>query len=332
MATQGVLLINVGTPDEPTIPSVRKYLREFLLDPDVIDAPYLIRHILVKGIILRFRPKKIAPRYQSIWMTEGSPLRVYTKKISDALGEKLENIPCEVGMRYGNPSIKDALERLKIKGVEELLVAPLFPHFAQATTETSFKHTFNQLKKINWSPKIFQLKSFPDDPNYITPLINSIKPHLSKDNHLLFSFHGLPLSHIRRAQKLGIPNYAEHCEMTTMSVVKALNLNKNQWSLSFQSRLGPVKWLTPSTDKMVVDLAKNGIKKLVIVSPAFLADGLETLEELDIEIRELFIKNGGEELVVVKCLNDDPLWIDGLANLVINTFNSNPHLNLESSK
>ena len=332
MAMQGVLLINVGTPDEPTVPSVRKYLREFLLDPNVIDAPYLIRHFLVKGIILRFRPKKIAPRYQSIWMEEGSPLRVYTKKISDALGEKLVNIPCEVGMRYGNPSIEYALESLKSKGVEELLIAPLFPHFAQATIETSFKHTFTELKNINWSPKIYKLTPFPDDPNYITPLINSIKPHLSKDTHLLFSFHGLPLSHIRRAKKLGLPNYVDHCDMTTMSVVRFLNLNPNQWSLSFQSRLGPVKWLTPSTDKMVVDLAKNGIKKLVIVSPAFLADGLETLEELDMEIRELFVENGGEELTVVKCLNDDPLWIDGLANLVINTFNSHPHLNLESSK
>tara|TARA_B100001996_G_scaffold377092_1_gene359218 strand:- start:572 stop:1564 length:993 start_codon:yes stop_codon:yes gene_type:complete len=330
MGKRGVLLINVGTPDEPNITSIRNYLREFLLDPDVIDAPYIIRQFLVRGIILRFRPKKIVPKYQSIWMKEGSPLRVFTQKIANALQDSLSEIPCKVGMRYGNPSIKSALKELKDEGVDELLIAPLFPHYAQATTETSFKHSHKELKNMNWDPKIFKLNSFPDDPNYIIPLSKSIKPNLGEGVHLLFSFHGLPLSHIKRAKKLGIPNYVEHCELTTLSVVEKLNLKNSEWSLSFQSRLGPVKWLTPSTDKMVVDLAKRGVKKVVIVSPAFLADGLETLEELDIEIREIFMNNGGEELTVVRCLNDDPLWIGGLSNLVSKAFNLPCFVNLES--
>ncbi|MBJ24248.1 MAG: ferrochelatase [Euryarchaeota archaeon] len=323
MGKRGVLLINVGTPDQPSIESVRDYLKEFLLDPDVIDAPYLIRQFLVKGIILRFRPKKIAPKYQSIWMNEGSPLRVYTQRIADALQNVLR-LPCKVGMRYGNPSIESALDSLRNEGVDELLIAPLFPHYAQATTETSFKHTYKQLKIIDWNPEVYHLDSFPVNPHYINPLSESIKPHLNKDTHLLFSFHGLPLSHIRRAKKLGIPNYAEHCEQTTHSVVESLKLEKSQWSLSFQSRLGPVKWLKPSTDQMVLDLAKKGIKKLVIVSPAFLADGLETLEELDIEIREIFVENGGEELKVVRCLNDNEDWIKGLSEIVSDAFISKP--------
>ena len=329
MGKRGVLLINVGTPDEPNITSVRNYLREFLLDPDVIDAPYLIRQILVRGIILRFRPKKIVPKYQSIWMKEGSPLRVFTQKIANALEDNLSEIPCKVGMRYGNPSIKSALKELRDEGVDELLIAPLFPHYAQATTETSFKHSHKELKNMNWKPKILMLDSFPDNPNYIIPLSQSIKPNLEEGAHLLFSFHGLPLSHIQRAKKLGIPNYVEHCELTTQSIVKNLNLKDSEWSLSFQSRLGPVKWLTPSTDKMIVDLAKRGIKRVVIVSPAFLADGLETLEELDIEIREIFMDNGGEELTVVRCLNDDPLWIEGLSSLVSKAFNLQNFVNLE---
>tara|TARA_Y100001980_G_C14548974_1_gene330534 strand:+ start:1650 stop:2618 length:969 start_codon:yes stop_codon:yes gene_type:complete len=322
MGKRGILLVNVGTPDEPTTESVRNYLREFLLDPNVIDAPYIIRQLLVRCIILRFRPKKIAPRYKSIWMDEGSPLRVYTQRISDSLQENLDQTVCRVGMRYGNPSIKNALEELKEEGVDELLIAPLFPHYAQATTETSFDYTHKKLNEIKWNPKIFELESFPDDENYILPLSNTIKPHLDENTHLLFSYHGLPLSHIRRAKKLGIPNYVDHCEMTTRSVAKELNLDESNWSLSYQSRLGPVRWLTPSTEKVALDLAKKGIKKLVIVSPAFLADGLETLEELDIEIREIFLDNGGEDLFVVKCLNDNQDWIQGFSTIVSNAFKS----------
>ena len=327
MTKKGVLLINVGTPDEPTIKSVKKYLSEFLLDPDVIDAPKPIRFLLVKGIILNTRPRKIAPRYQSIWMDGDSPLRIYTKRMADALQKNSQDILFEVGMRYGNPSIQDGLKKLREGGVDELLLAPLFPHYAQATTESSLKYSYKQLEKINWKPDVKELLYFPNDPEFIEPLSKSIEPFLDEDTHLLFSYHGLPLSHIRRAAKLGRPNYVEHCEMTTNAVINNLGLENSRWSLSYQSRLGPVKWLTPSTTKTVTELAKNGKKKLVIVSPAFLADGLETLEELDIEIRGVFYKNGGEELTVVKCLNDNDDWILGLQSLISKGFENSTRLN-----
>ena len=331
MGCKGVVLVNVGTPDQPTVESVRHYLREFLLDPNVIDAPYIIRHLLVRGLILRFRPRKIAPRYAEIWMEEGSPLRVYTDKMTDALKSEFDGeIFVEYGMRYGNPTIRAALDRLKKKGVDELLVAPLFPQYAQATTETSRTAVDFQLQQMGWSPVVKQWEDFHDNPAFIDPLTESIKEKINEDSHLLFSFHGLPLSHIRRVKKLGKPNYVEHCESTVASVVQKLGLDDSQWSMSFQSRLGPVRWLTPSTDSVVKNLAKKGIKDLVIVSPAFVADGLETLEELNIEAREIFEENGGGEVTVVNCLNDNEQWIKGVKTLVIQGF-ENPR-DWESSK
>ena len=337
MGKRGVLLMNIGTPDEPTVDSVRNYLREFLLDPDVIDLPAPIRHLLVRGVILRTRPKKIAPRYESIWMKDGSPLRVYTQRLAESLEENLDDTICQVGMRYGNPSIKEGLEKLREAGVEELLLAPLFPHHAQATTGSSLKHAYKQLAKIKWFPDISELGDFPDDPNFIEPLSDSIRPHLSDDTHLLFSYHGLPVSHVKRTDSTGMHCqkvdeccsqdveansrcYAHQCMMTTFSVVETLGLEREEWSVSYQSRLGPAKWLEPSTMRTVEKLANEGKKNLVIVSPAFVADGLETLEELDMEIRDHFINNGGENLLVVKCLNDDEKWVSGLGEIVSGSF------------
>ena len=337
MAKKGVLLINVGTPDEPTVKSVRDYLREFLLDPDVIDAPYLVRQFLVRGIILRVRPKKIAPLYQKIWMDEGSPLRVYSDRITKSLNSSNDEIEFEFAMRYGNPSILHGLEKLQSKGVDELLLLPMFPHYAQATTESALKHTYKQLKKINWKPNIVEMGHFETDEEYVVPLAKSIEAGLQKDTHLLFSYHGLPVSHVKRIDKsknhcqkvndcCSIASeanslcYGHHCMKTTQTVVGLLGLKADQWSLSFQSRLGPVKWLEPSTLDKVAELVERGVKKLAIVAPAFLADGLETLEELDIGIREHFISLGGEELTVIKCLNDDEDWIKGLGNLINKKF------------
>lgn len=338
MGKRGVLLMNIGTPDEPTIGSVRKYLREFLLDPDVIDIPLVLRHILVRGIILRFRPRKIAPRYASIWMEGGSPLRVYTNRIAEKLQFAMDDIACEVGMRYGNPSIGSALEGLRSEGVEELLLAPLFPHHAQATTESSMKEAFKQLSKMGWTPDLFELRHFEDDPAFIKPLVKSIGTHLTERTHLLFSFHGLPISHVKRSDKSGkhcqkIDSccmqsteansmcYAHHCNMTAKAVAEELDLSDDEWSISYQSRLGPAKWLRPSTLSAVEELAKKDVD-VVVVSPAFLADGLETLEELDIEVREHYIEQGGDSFEVIKCLNDDPDWIRGLSELVERSFSN----------
>ena len=341
MGKRGVLLMNIGTPDEPTINSVKSYLRESLLDPDVIDLPAPLRHLLVRGIILRTRPKRIAPRYQSIWMDEGSPLRVYTRRMAKSLQKSLGEVRCEVGMRYGNPSMRSGLERLRMDGVDELLLAPLFPHHAQATTESSLKHARNQLEEMEWNPTILELQSFPSDSAFIEPLVETISPHLSEDSHLLFSYHGLPISHVKRSDQTGLhcqkvdrccilkvdansTCYAHHCMLTTLSVVGALGLEESRWSISYQSRIGPAKWLEPSTSKVIEELVSKGKSKIVIVSPAFLVDGLETLEELNIEIRDHFMKQGGEELVVVNCLNDNPSWIEGLGKLVSNAFNISP--------
>ena len=316
---------------------MRDYLREFLLDPDVIDAPYLVRQFLVRGIILRVRPKKIAPLYQKIWMDEGSPLRVYSDRITKSLNSSNDEIEFEFAMRYGNPSILHGLEKLQSKGVDELLLLPMFPHYAQATTESALKHTYKQLKKINWQPNIVEMGHFETDEEYVVPLAKSIEAGLQKDTHLLFSYHGLPVSHVKRIDKsknhcqkvndcCSIASeanslcYGHHCMKTTQTVVGLLGLKADQWSLSFQSRLGPVKWLEPSTLDKVAELVERGVKKLAIVAPAFLADGLETLEELDIGIREHFISLGGEELTVIKCLNDDEDWIKGLGNLINKKF------------
>ena len=333
--------MNIGTPDEPTVESVREYLREFLLDPDVIDIPAPLRHLLVRGIILRTRPRKIAPSYQSIWMKEGSPLRVYTQRMTEALEKILNDIPCEVGMRYGNPSIRLGLERLREKGVERLLLAPLFPQYAQATTVSSLKCANEELKKMDWTPEIIELGHFESDDAYIDPLVSSIQTHLEDGCHLLFSYHGLPLSHIRRADPTGkhcqkvdhccslIENansscYAHHCMMTTLAVTNKLGLKQSNWSMSYQSKIGPVKWLRPSTIEKVEELAKKEISKLIIVSPAFLADGLETLEELDIEIREHYVNHGGSKLEIISCLNDNSDWIEGLSALVTRKFSTLP--------
>ena len=193
--------MNVGTPDQPTVKSVKVYLKEFLLDPDVIDIPAPLRHLLVRGIILNTRPKKIAPLYQKIWMDEGSPLRVYSDRVAKSLNQLIGDTKVEFAMRYGNPSIHDGLERLKQEGVDELLLLPMFPHFAQATTESSLKEAYKQLKKLNWSPEILEIRHFETDDEYVLPLANSIQPHLDEETHLLFSYHGLPVSHVKRIDK-----------------------------------------------------------------------------------------------------------------------------------
>ena len=337
MAKKGVLLMNVGTPDEPTVASVRTYLREFLLDPDVIDIPAPLRHLLVRGIILRTRPRKIAPLYKSIWMDDGSPLRVYSQRVTDNLRSINHDVDFEFAMRYGNPSIRSGLEALKQRGVTDLLLLPMFPHYAQATTESSLKHAHLQLKAMNWSPNLLEMGHFETAEEFIGPLSESIRPHLTEDTHLLFSYHGLPVSHVKRIDRskahcqtveacctvkceANSLCYGRHCNETTMAVVERLGLKPDQWSLSYQSRLGPVKWLEPSTTQMVEALVKKGVKKLAIVAPAFLADGLETLEELNIGIREEFMEHGGTELKVINCLNDDEQWVRGLEQLIAKEF------------
>lgn len=319
--------MNVGTPDEPTVPAVERYLEEFLLDPDVIDIPAPLRWLLVKGVVLRTRPPKVAPKYADIWMPEGAPLRVYTQRIADALGKAQSSTKFEVGMSYGNPSIRAALEKLKRMGVTDLLLAPLYPHFAQATTGSSLKQAQKELDAMGWSPNTWELGWFPTAPQFIDPLTASIRPYLGPGDHLLFSYHGLPMSQIKRQrEQCKTPEeanekcYAYQCTMTTQAVVEKLGLPKDRWSMSYQSRLGPAEWLSPATTDKVKELASRGIERLVIVSPAFVADGLETLEELQGEVAEDFRNAGGKHVSVVPCLNDNPDWIEGLRSLFTEAF------------
>ena len=331
---KGVLLVNLGSPDTPEPADVKNYLREFLMDERVIDFPYFIRSLLVKGIILNTRPKKSAKAYKKIWWKEGSPLIVLSKRLKEKLEKKVD-IPVELAMRYGNPSIKYGLDSLSKKGVNEILLVPLYPQFAMATTETILVLAKEIKNKFYPHLKLSSFKSFYDDKNYIRVLSNSIKEFLNnkKWEHLLFSYHGIPKRHIRKSDitkshckmnnvccdtKSKAHNfcYRHQCIKTTQAVAKFLKLKDGTYSTSFQSRLGPDPWLQPYTDKTINNFAKSGVKNMAVVTPAFVSDCLETLEEIGMEAVEDFEENGGEKLHVVPCINDREDWVELLSKWV----------------
>ena len=337
MGKRGVLLMNVGTPEAPTVDAVRTYLREFLLDPDVIDLPAPLRHLLVRGIILRTRPKRIAPAYAKIWMDEGAPLRVHSDRMVAALQEREGDLAVAHAFRYGVPSMQQGLEALRSEGVEELLLAPMFPQHAEATTGSAMRRAEEVLEEMSWAPNLHRLAHFETESEYVEPLAASLQEAVDDGAHILFSYHGLPLSHVRRAdstrshcQKVddccstacsaNAMCYAHHCHLTTAAVVEALGLPNDRWSLSYQSRIGPVKWLTPATTTMVEELAARGVTNVAVVAPAFVVDGLETLEELEIELRKTFMEAGGKSFRVVPCLNDEPTWVAGVHSLIERAF------------
>ena len=337
MGKRGVLLMNVGTPEAPTVDAVRTYLREFLLDPDVIDLPAPLRHLLVRGIILRTRPKRIAPAYAKIWMDEGAPLRVHSDRMVAALQEREGDLAVAHAFRYGVPGIQQGLEALRSEGVEELLLAPMFPQHAEATTGSAMRRAEEVLEEMSWAPNLHRLAHFETESEYVEPLAASLQEAVDDGAHILFSYHGLPLSHVRRAdstrshcQKVddccstacsaNAMCYAHHCHLTTAAVVEALGLPNDRWSLSYQSRIGPVKWLTPATTTMVEELAARGVTNVAVVAPAFVVDGLETLEELEIELRKTFMEAGGKSFRVVPCLNDEPTWVAGVHSLIERAF------------
>lgn len=326
---KGILLVNLGSPNSTDVKDVKKYLDEFLMDKRVIDIPYLLRAFVVKGIILNTRPKKSANLYKSIWWDEGSPLIVLSKRLTKKVSDKVD-FPVELAMRYGNPSIKYAMDKLVKKGVTEIFVIPLYPQYAMSTTETVVAEVVSVHKKYFPALKIDYLKPFYNHPEYIKVLANSIKKHLPKTfDKLLFSYHGVPVRHITKKDNKDRKNikkiffkkettkdetcYKTHCYKTTELVQKQLNLDNNKTFLSFQSRLGIDPWLQPYTDKTVKDFPKKGIKKLAVVTPAFVSDCLETLEEIGKEAKELFLENGGKEFTLIPCLNEDEEW----ANLLV---------------
>lgn len=323
---KGALLINLGSPDSTAVKDVRKYLDEFLMDERVIDVPYFFRALLVKGIILNTRPRKSAKAYQKIWWPEGSPLIVLSKRLQEKIIPQV-SVPVELAMRYGNPSIESGLTSLYQQGVREVLLMPLYPQFAMATTETILVLA-EKIRKEKFPDMEFTiLPAFYNQPDYIRDLSTSIGNALKefKHDYLLFSYHGVPERHIRKSDitkshckldgqccQTASPAhefcYRHQCYETTRQVAEWLQLKEGTYSTSFQSRLGSDPWLRPYTDKTIDDLAKKGVKNLAVVTPAFVSDCLETLEEIAMEAGESFEENGGEHFLAIPCLNDSEDW------------------------
>ncbi len=331
MAEKAVLLVNLGSPDSPEPKDVKRYLGEFLMDERVIDVPKWLRTFLVKGIILNTRPKKSAKAYQSIWTKEGSPLIVWSYKLMEKLQSKL-NAPIALGMRYGNPSIASAIESLHAENpdLKEIFLVPLYPHYAMSSYETVVVKAREVIETKFPHIKMRVKKAFYKEPAYINALANSIEPYLHQDyDHLLFSYHGIPERHIKKGDitKSHCLNFENCCDLdspshefcyrhqafeTTKLVAEKLKLDSAKFSNSFQSRLGGDPWLQPFTDKTIESFAKDGMKKLLIVCPAFVSDCLETIEEIGDEAKEIFEENGGEHFELIPCLNDNEQWISVL--------------------
>jgi ferrochelatase len=333
---KGILLVNLGSPDSPEPKDVKKYLGEFLMDERVIDVPLWARTLLVKGIILNTRPKASAAAYKKIWWKEGSPLIVLSERLQDKVQQQTE-IPVGLAMRYGGMSIHKGLQDLVNKGVEEVLLIPLYPQFAMATTETIVVLADEIQKEHFPNLKIESLPAFYNDPEYIEVLSQSIKRHLNGKSydHLLFSYHGVPERHIRKSDitkshckidgsccvtpsKAHEFCYRHQCYEVTRLVGENLKLTEGTFSTSFQSRLGFDPWLQPYTDRTIERLGKQGIKNMAIVTPAFVSDCLETLEEIAMEGQEIFHEMGGNEFTTIPCLNDDDSWITLLAKWIKN--------------
>ncbi|MDT0675297.1 ferrochelatase [Autumnicola musiva] len=332
--SKGVLLVNLGSPDSTNPKDVKKYLGEFLMDERVIDVPYWARTILVKGIVLNTRPKKSAEAYQRIWWDEGSPLIVLSERLQEKIDD-ITSVPIALAMRYGTPNILSGLKELDEKGVDEVLLFPLYPQFAMATTETILVLAEELRKEHFPNMKFTTVPPFYNHPDYIRTLANSISEKLKDVNfqHLLFSYHGVPERHIRKSD---ITNshckidgsccktastahqfcYRHQCFETTRLVAEYLELKENTYSVSFQSRLGFDPWLQPYTDRTIERFGKQGMKNLAIVTPAFVSDCLETLEEIAMEGKEIFHEVGGEEFTVVPCLNDRKDWVNVLSRWI----------------
>ena len=332
--SKGVLLVNLGSPDSTDPKDVKKYLDEFLMDERVIDVPYWARTLLVRGIILNTRPKKSAEAYKKIWWEEGSPLIVLSERLQSKVDD-LTSVPIALAMRYGKPNIKSGLQELQDKGVDEVLLFPLYPQFAMATTETILVLAEELRKKHFPQMQFTSVPTFYNHADYIRVLANSIAERLEGVDyeHLLFSYHGVPKRHIRKSDitkshcKMDdkccqTPSaahqfcYRHQCYETTRLVAEYLGLEKGYYSVSFQSRLGFDPWLQPYTDRTIERLGLEGTKKLAIVTPAFVSDCLETLEEIAMEGKEIFEEVGGKEFTVIPCLNDRDEWVKVLARWI----------------
>jgi ferrochelatase len=313
----GVLLVNLGTPDAPTVPAVRRYLAEFLSDPRIIEGPALVRWLLLHGIILRIRPRLSAHAYAQIWTPAGSPLLVHSTALATGLRAALatataDRSELELAMTYGQPSITHALGRLRARGVRRLLVLPLYPQYSATTTGAIFDRVTDELSRWRWLPELRFATHYHDEAAYLEAVADSItrrwQTHGRK--HLLFSFHSIP----QRYFAAGDP-YHCHCHATARGVAERLHLDVNDWTVSFQSRFGREPWLQPYTDATLVRQAREGVRAVSVVCPGFATDCLETLEEIALRDRDAFLAAGGVDFDYVPCLNDDPAHVSLLTKV-----------------
>ncbi|HTY89121.1 MAG TPA: ferrochelatase [Candidatus Acidoferrum sp.] len=329
---KAVLLVNLGSPDSTAVSDVRRYLNEFLMDRRVIDTPWLLRRLVV-GMILIARPRQSAHAYQSIWMKEGSPLIVTSRNVREKLQERVP-VPVELAMRYQNPSIEDALRRLAAQQVNRTFLIPLFPHYAMSSYETAVVRVQQAARTLAPRMEIVVQPPYGDAPDYVAALAVSASNHLEAGyDHLLFSFHGIPERHLRKSDPTGrhclaSPNccetaspahatcYRAQCLKTVTAFVGAAGVPAGKFSVSFQSRLGRDPWLKPYTDQVLAELPQRGVKRLLVICPAFVSDCLETLEEIGLRGRETFLTAGGEDFAQIPCLNEHPLWIVALEKMV----------------
>jgi ferrochelatase len=331
---RAILLMNLGSPDSTATRDVRTYLMEFLMDKRVIDYPWLFRQILVGGLIVPFRAAKSAEAYSTIWTKEGSPLIVLTQQLQAALQQVVEE-PVEIAMRYGHPSMEEAYERLlqRMPQLEEVLAIPLYPHYAMASYETAVEYAQEIHRRMKYRFSLNFIKPFYNESHYLHALSEHMRPYLQTQyDHILFSYHGVPARHIKKSDPTGnhclqsagccdtaspahATCYRHQCFTTTKEIVRLLGIPEGKYSNSFQSRLGK-GWLEPFTDIRLEEMPKEGIKKLLILCPAFVSDCLETLEEIAMRGRESFTRAGGETYTMIPCLNVEPLWVQTLAGWV----------------
>jgi len=316
----GVLITNLGTPVAPTPKAIRKYLAEFLWDPRVVEIPRPIWWLILNGIILNTRPRAKAGDYEKVWTDEGSPLLVIGKQQRDALQAKLSQlctgpVKVELAMRYGQPSIQSRLEKLKQQNAKRVLLFPLYPQYSASTTASTFDAVAKEFMQQRWMPELRVINNYAADEGYINACATQIRKHwdeYTQSEKLIFSFHGLP----KRNLELGDPYHCE-CHETARLIAEKLNLNESQWQLTFQSRFGKAEWLQPYTIKTMEELPKQGVKTIDVFCPGFSADCIETLEEISLENRDVFLAAGGERFSYIPALNAESAHIDALADIVM---------------
>jgi protoporphyrin/coproporphyrin ferrochelatase len=316
----GILLINLGTPDAPTASALRVYLREFLSDPHVVEIPRILWNPILHGVILRTRPKRSATKYAAIWTAEGSPLRLHTERqaklLKGFLGQKVETaLAVEYGMRYGNPSIAVALGKLRAQRCDRILILPLYPQYSASATATGLNAAFKEISHWRNQPAIRSVRHYHDHPSYIAALAQNVRDFWVKNGRpqkLLMSFHGVPKFSLDK----GDPYHCE-CQKTGRLLAQALQLPDQQYLVSFQSRFGRAEWLKPYTAATLEKLAKSGSQRVDVVCPGFVADCLETLEEIGMEGRATFLRAGGKEYHQIPCLNEREDWIHALTDIAL---------------